>query len=95
MRAHGEPLAIVAAEGSWTYRDLDEAVQRVAGGLLAGSADLQEQRIAFRVPPGGAYAAMLVGIWRAGGIAVPLALSHPQAEIDYVMADAEAPGRGV
>lgn len=90
MSAQGESLAIVAADGSWTYRDLDAAALRVAGGLLAGSADLHEQRIAFRVPPGGAYAAVLAGIWRAGGIAVPLALSHPQAEIDHVMADAEA-----
>ncbi|HEX7024847.1 MAG TPA: acyl-CoA synthetase, partial [Gemmatimonadales bacterium] len=30
------------------------------------------------------------GIWRAGGIAVPLAQSHPPAELDYVIRDADA-----
>ncbi len=30
------------------------------------------------------------GVWRAGGIAVPLAVSHPPAELEYVIRDAEA-----
>ena len=46
-----------------------DAGWRVAGGLLAGSADLLEQPIAFRAPPR-AYAAVLTGIWRRR-IAVP------------------------
>lgn len=34
--------------------------------------------------------AALLGVWRAGGVAVPLALSHPPAEHAHVLADAEA-----
>jgi malonyl-CoA/methylmalonyl-CoA synthetase len=34
----------------------------------------------------------LWGIWRAGGIAVPLAVSHPPPELDYVLADADIAG---
>jgi len=30
------------------------------------------------------------GVWRAGGVAVPLAVSHPPAELEYVIRDAEA-----
>src|SRR2546426_10859175 len=30
------------------------------------------------------------GIWRAGGVAVPLAVSHPPPELEYVIRDAEA-----
>ncbi len=30
------------------------------------------------------------GVWRAGGVAVPLAVSHPAAELEYVIRDAEA-----
>jgi len=30
------------------------------------------------------------GIWRAGGVAVPLAVSHPPAELDYVIRDSGA-----
>jgi malonyl-CoA/methylmalonyl-CoA synthetase len=36
------------------------------------------------------WAATLLGIWRAGGIAVPLAVSHPPAELAYVLDDTGA-----
>jgi malonyl-CoA/methylmalonyl-CoA synthetase len=80
----------VAPEGQWTYGDLDAASARVAGGLLAGVADLAEARVAFLVSPGLAHVAVQRGAWRAGGVAVPLALSHPPAELDYVIRDAGA-----
>ena len=82
--------AIVAADGILTYEDLDEASARVASELLSGRRDLEGGRVAFMVAPGCAYAAVQRGIWRAGGVAVPLALSHPPAELEYVVRDAEA-----
>jgi malonyl-CoA/methylmalonyl-CoA synthetase len=81
-------IAIVDARGTFTYADLDEASRRVAGALLAGAGDLSEARVAFFVAPGFGYAAVQRGIWRAGGVAVPLALSHPVAELEYVVGDA-------
>jgi malonyl-CoA/methylmalonyl-CoA synthetase len=86
----GHRLALIAADGACTYADLDDAADRVAAGLLDGRADLEEARVAFAVAPGAAYASILHGIWRAGGIAVPLALPHPPAEHDYVIRDAGA-----
>ncbi|HEX8450790.1 MAG TPA: AMP-binding protein, partial [Longimicrobium sp.] len=53
-------------------------------------ADLDGARVAFLVPPGWEYAAVQWGVWRAGGIAVPLAVSHPEAELEYVVQDADA-----
>jgi malonyl-CoA/methylmalonyl-CoA synthetase len=82
--------AIIAAEGTFTYDQLDEASRRVAGALLADNADLNQTRVAFFVPPSFAYAAVQRGIWRAGGVAVPLAISHPPAELDYVIRDSGA-----
>lgn len=82
-----ERTAIVAAEGSFTYRRLLEASQRVASFLLAGAKDLQERPVAFIAPPGFHYVALQWGIWRAGGIAVPLSLFHPRPELDYVLGD--------
>jgi malonyl-CoA/methylmalonyl-CoA synthetase len=58
--------------------------------LLNGSADLEEARIAFLMPPGFDYVATQWGIWRAGGIAVPLALMYPRAELEYVLDDTQA-----
>jgi len=82
--------AIIASDGTFTYDQLDEASRRVAGALLGDNADLNQTRVAFFVPPSFAYAAVQRGIWRAGGVAVPLAISHPPAELDYVIRDSGA-----
>jgi malonyl-CoA/methylmalonyl-CoA synthetase len=83
-------IAIIAADGTFTYDQLDDASRRVAGSLLADNADLNQTRVAFLVPPTFAYAAVQRGIWRAGGVAVPLAVSHPPAELEYVIRDSGA-----
>ena len=90
ISAHAGRTAIISPEGTFTYRDLDAASCRVASGLLAGRLDLDGARVAFFAPPGIDYVATLLGIWRAGGIAVPLAVSYPPAELDYVIRDAQA-----
>ena len=82
--------AIISDGRRHTYDDLDEAARRVAGALLGDNEDLNQTRVAFLVAPGVAYAAVQRGIWRAGGVAVPLAVSHPPAELDYVIRDAGA-----
>ena len=87
---HADHAAIVDHGGEYTYDDLLVASEKVAGTLLAGRDDLGEARIAFMVAPGFEYVATLWGIWRAGGIAVPLALSHPTPELEYVLDDAGA-----
>ena len=82
--------AIVAPDGLLSYDELDAASRRIAGRLLDGRTDLAGARVAFLVPAGARYAAIQWGIWRAGGIAVPLATSHPPAELDYVIRDSDA-----
>ena len=52
--------------------------------------DLDQARVAFFVQPGFEYVAVQRGIWRAGGVAVPLAVSHPPPELEYVIRDAGA-----
>ncbi len=89
-RRHSERTAIVATEGTFTYRDLCAASRKVASALLHGTADLAEKRVAFLIPASFNFVAVLWGIWQAGGIAVPLAVSHPSAELEYVIADADA-----
>ena len=89
LPAHSQRVALVDARGEYRYCDLDEASARVAAGLLAGEADLNEARVAFLLPPSREFVAVLLGIWRAGGIAVPLAVSHPAAELAHVIADSQ------
>jgi malonyl-CoA/methylmalonyl-CoA synthetase len=82
--------AIIAADGTFTYEQLDDASRRVAGALLGDNVDLNQTRVAFFVAPSFAYAAVQRGIWRAGGVAVPLAVSHPPAELEHVIRDSGA-----
>ncbi len=82
--------AVIAADGTFTYDDLDRFAARVAGGLLGSQPDLEGVRVAFLSPPSFAHVAIARGIWRAGGVAVPLAVSHPPAELEYVIRDSES-----
>jgi malonyl-CoA/methylmalonyl-CoA synthetase len=91
-RAHTylDNIAISTPIGSFTYQTLLAQSAQVATRLLqigashpqAGN-DLHEQRVAFLVPPGFDYVALQWGIWRAGGIAVPLCVVHPLPELTY------------
>lgn len=93
--AADDRIAIVDGAGEHSYAELDAAAGRVAAGLLAATGlpdagDLGGARVAIHVPPGAGYVATLLGTWRAGGIAVPLCLSHPDPELAYVLGDTRA-----
>lgn len=88
-REHGERVALVDGERRFSYAELRDASARVAATLLGGRSDLQEGRVAFLTPPGIEYAALLWGIWRAGGIAVPLSVSAAEPELAHVLSDAD------
>jgi len=62
----------------------------VAAALLDSRRDLQEERVAFSVTPGFAWVATAWGIWRAGGVAVPLPLHAAKPELEYLMEDSGA-----
>lgn len=85
-------MAIRDEHGSFTYQQLLKASEQVAQYLLkqANTQDLNEARIAFMAIPNFYYTAIQWGIWRAGGIAVPLGIAHPIPEIEYILEDTQA-----
>lgn len=87
---HNEKVAIIANSTSYTYKELLDASSNIARCLLNSAKDLEEKRVAFMVSPGFDYVATQWGIWRAGGIAVPLCVSHPLPALEYVIMDADA-----
>lgn len=87
---HNTKIAIVTDEEVFSYGDLLHISSLIATGLLKDTEDLQEQRVAFLIPPGFEYVATQWGIWRAGGIAVPLCVSHPRPELEYVITNSGA-----
>ena len=88
--SHQARTAIVAQDGRFTYEDLLAASHGVADALLEGNDDLAEARVAYLIPPSFLWVAAQWGIWRAGGVAVPLAVSHPPPELEYVLTDSGA-----
>tara|TARA_B110000027_G_scaffold133361_1_gene161640 strand:- start:508 stop:2007 length:1500 start_codon:yes stop_codon:yes gene_type:complete len=87
---HLDRIAIRDNDRSYTYRQLLEGSEKVAFALLEDKKDLEETRITFVVAPSFEYACIQWGIWRAGGIAVPLCVKHPYDAIKYVVEDTQA-----
>ncbi|GAM24210.1 hypothetical protein SAMD00019534_073850 [Acytostelium subglobosum LB1] len=53
------------------------------------SPDLEQQRVAFIAAPGFDYVRTQWAAWRAGGVAVPLAISHPERELHYTLTNSQ------
>lgn len=77
-RAFGERTALVTRSGSFPYRALFGAAAGVASRLGAG---VRGEPVAMALPPGAEYVAAQWGIWMAGGIAMPVGMHSPAAEI--------------
>ena len=82
--------AVIDLQGSFSYNDLLNASSRVAAALLAGREDLQEERVAFLLTPGFPWVAVQWGIWRAGGVGVPLPINSTRPELEYFIDDSGA-----
>jgi malonyl-CoA/methylmalonyl-CoA synthetase len=89
-KEHRGRTAIATTDGDFTYDRLFDVSSRAASILLAGRKDLEGQRVAFLTPRNFEYPAVQWGIWRAGGIAVPLCELHPPAELHYTISDSGA-----
>ena len=95
---HSGRTAVIDSQGTFTYQDLLDASSRAATALLAdrvtgevtGKDDLREERVAFLVTPGFPWVATQWGIWRAGGVAVPLPLNSTKPELEYLIGDTQA-----
>lgn len=89
-RVHSANVAFQSKAGSHTYQDLLDRSAQLAAALLGDVDDLQEARVALLVPAGFEYVAAQWGIWRAGGIKVPICLSATEPEWEYSLTDSSA-----
>ena len=74
-----------------SYAHLLEASEKLAGQLspvLPATRGVDGPRIGVYAEPGAGCVAATWASWMAGGIAVPLAVSHPPQELQYVLEDA-------
>jgi malonyl-CoA/methylmalonyl-CoA synthetase len=84
-RRWADRIAVADDQGVHTYAELIEASERGASRLLADRNDLDEARVAFMIEPSYRYVVAQWSVWRAGGIAVPLCLTHPAPELEHVL----------
>lgn len=87
---HYSRTAIRSGTVEHSYRDLLGRSTTMAGVLLDGRGDLGEDRVAYRIPASVDYVTTQWGIWRAGGVAVPLSLSATESELEYALTDSQA-----
>ena len=71
----------------YKYAQLIASTEKFSGILLNNTPDLNEARVAFMVSPGFDYVKTLWAIWIAGGVAVPLCITHPLPSLKYVLDD--------
>ncbi|MFT5693525.1 MAG: malonyl-CoA/methylmalonyl-CoA synthetase [Oceanicoccus sp.] len=81
-------IALTIGDGSITYACLNERIESFASGLVTEQEDLSEERIAFLIPGSLDYVTTLLGIWKAGGIAVPLSVSSAIPELQHALSSA-------
>ncbi|GMQ08601.1 hypothetical protein CsSME_00052255 [Camellia sinensis var. sinensis] len=95
-----ESVAIRADQKSYTYSQLMQSAWRISRLLCngdqktvdgtRGNDHLAGARIGIVAKPSAEFVAGILGTWFSGGVAVPLALSYPEAELLHVMNDSKS-----
>ncbi|MFT7293969.1 MAG: malonyl-CoA/methylmalonyl-CoA synthetase, partial [Pseudohongiellaceae bacterium] len=88
LNNNNSKTALVEGDHSYSFEEVNSSIDRFASGLLNGKSDLDEERIAFFIPASLDYVTVMHGIWRAGGIAVPLNVASAVAELDHYLTSA-------
>ncbi|WP_307868138.1 AMP-binding protein [Umezawaea beigongshangensis] len=91
--AAGDPqhvaLIDAATGASWTWRQVDGAVDAEAARLVAAGLS-RGDRVVVRLPTGAAFCVAVFGALRAGAVAVPLGPGQPPRELERVLGDSGA-----
>lgn len=86
-RLHSSNIAFRSATSTRTYQELLDRSASIGSVLLREVDDLNGARVALLVPAGFEYVAAQWGIWRAGGIKLPICLSATEPEWEYALTD--------
>lgn len=88
-QSHGSRTAFRTPEGLHTYQQVIDRSAEIATELLGDAEDLREARVALLVTPGFDYSSSQWGIWRAGGVKLPICLSATEPEWEYALTDSQ------
>ena len=85
LNSNSDKIALMEGTRSHTYFEVNERINLFAAGVLGEEEDLKEERIAFFLPASLDYVTAMHGVWRAGGIAVPLNVASAVSELDHYL----------
>ena len=85
LNSNSNKIALTEGTRSHTYSEVNERINLFAAGVLGEEEDLKEERIAFFLPASLDYVTAMHGVWRAGGIAVPLNVASAVSELDHYL----------
>ena len=86
---HPDRPAVVATDGTYTYRELDEASDAVARYLIAKGLQ-PDTFIAIRMDRSRMFMAAALGAHKASVAYVPIDQDYPAERVEYMMEDSEA-----
>ncbi|RAU90819.1 non-ribosomal peptide synthetase [Mycobacterium colombiense] len=79
-------VAITCGERSWTYREVEEAANRLAH-MLAGQGAGPGQRVAVVIPRSAEAVMVILAVLKTGAAYVPIDPSVPATRLDFVLGD--------
>ncbi len=82
-----EAVALVCGDCSWTYRELEEAANRLAH-LLAGQGAGPGQCVALLLSRSAEAIVAILAVLKTGAAYLPIDPAHPAARIGFMLADA-------
>ncbi|OBG81541.1 non-ribosomal peptide synthetase [Mycobacterium sp. E802] len=82
-----ESMALVCGERSWSYRELDEASNRLAHVLAAHGAGPGET-VAMLIPRSGEAIVSILAVLKTGAAYLPVDPAHPDERIAFMLTDA-------
>lgn len=85
VRRHPDDVALVYRHIPFTYQGLDALGNRIAASLTAYGAGGKTIGVAMQRSP--EWIAVLLGIWKSGGVYVPLDMGNPIRRLESMIAD--------
>ena len=82
-----DAVAVTCGERSWTYREIDEASNRLAH-LLIGQGVRAGERVALLLPRSAQAVVAILAVAKTGAAYVPIDPAVPTARMDFVLTDA-------
>ncbi|MBL4652083.1 MAG: acyl-CoA synthetase [Flavobacteriales bacterium] len=89
LQKFGFKTAIIDDGGNYSYSKIEEQSNTIANYFSSKGIE-KGDRVAFLLAANFEFVATLFGVWKAGGIAVPLCAIHPVSELQYVVDDSQA-----